>query len=299
MSDINTDFPVPAFLHTLLLEQYGEADCARIEAGYQAKRAASFRVNPLRATNKEAEETLSALGLSFSRVPWGESAYLLFGAGERELRRTPLYERGGVYFQSLSSMLPPLFLGAKKGEDVLDMTAAPGGKTTEIAALTENGAHITACEKDAVRFARLRYNVERQGARVNLLQTDALRLDDFLRFDKILLDAPCSGSGTFSADGGGAISPKLVENSAILQKKLLKKAAKLLKKGGELVYSTCSVLRKENEEALFALAGTGLMPVPLEPFGGLPLLPSAEGTVCVCPDALYEGFFVAKFKKIS
>ncbi len=295
MSDIIDKNPaVPPFLRDLLVAQYGE-DYARIEAGYRAERAVTLRVNPLKAEREEAERTFAELGLAFSRVPWYEDAYILRSEGG--LRRTALYERGGIYFQSLSSMLPPLILGARKGEEVLDMTAAPGGKTTEIAALTGNGAYLTACEKDGIRFQRLRFNAERQGARVNLLETDALRLNDFLRFDKILLDAPCSGSGTLSA-GEGVISLKLIKNCALLQKKLLKKAATLLKKGGELVYSTCSLLREENGGAIAALAGTGLEPLPLEPFPELPLLPSLAGTLAVCPDENYEGFFIAKFKKI-
>ena len=90
---------------------------------------------------------------------------------------------------------------------------------------------------------------------------------------------------------------QLVENSAVLQKKLLSKALRLLKKGGTLVYSTCSVLPQENEEVVAQAEREGGELVPVQAFPALPLLPSAAGTVCVCPTPRYEGFFLAKIVK--
>ena len=90
-------------------------------------------------------------------------------------------------------MLPPIVLNPKENYDILDMAAAPGGKTTQIAALTQNNAHITACEMNQIRLERLKYNVEKQGASsVYVMKQDARRIDDFFSFDQILLDAPCS-----------------------------------------------------------------------------------------------------------
>ena len=129
------------------------------------------------------------------------------------------------------------------------------------------------------------------------MQTDALKLDEFLRFDKILLDAPCSGSGTLLPDAPVKISPKLIENCARMQKRLLQKGLKLLKKGGILLYSTCSVLKEENEEAVEYALSLGAKLVPVSPFGGIPLLPGRAGTVTVCPDEKFEGFFLAMLQK--
>ena len=90
-------------------------------------------------------------------------------------------------------MLPPIILNPKEGYDILDMAAAPGGKTTQLAVLTQNKAHITACEMNTIRLERLKYNIEKQGATsVYTMQTDSRRIDDFFSFDQILLDAPCS-----------------------------------------------------------------------------------------------------------
>ena len=200
-------------------------------------------------------------------------------------------------------MIPPIVLAPKEKEGILDMAAAPGGKTTQIAALTNNQAQITACEKNKIRAERLKYNIDKQGVtRTHIMITDASKLDDFFSFDRILLDAPCSGSGTISTvNPQGKFSKELVYNSAKLQEKMLDKALKLLKPGCEMVYSTCSILSKENEEVVehaIKKARAKIVPIDAETFKGMPLLPSKlEGTLCICPNELYEGFFVAKIKK--
>ena len=133
---------------------------------------------------------------------------------------------------------------------------------------------------------------------------DARKLDDFFSFDRILLDAPCSGSGTVEVRDGVCrtkISKELVERSARTQEELLKKALKLLKSGHEMVYSTCSILKEENEVLLKrVLKSTGgeLVPIGEEWTKELPLLPNAmPGTLLVGPNELFEGFFVAKIRK--
>ena len=214
----------------------------------------------------------------------------------------PMFEDGEIYMQSLSSMIPPLVLGAQAGENVLDMAAAPGGKTTQIAALTGGGALITACERNKMRAERLEYNVKKQGAsRVTVMNMDARQLDDFFAFDRVLLDAPCSGSGTVTEGSRGQFSREYLDRTVKMQKTLLDKAIRLLKPGHELVYSTCSVLREENEEVVAAAlkkGGVQLVPIDTAMFDGVPLLPTdMPGVMCVCPDEWYEGFFVAKMKK--
>ena len=132
-----------------------------------------------------------------SAVTPEDAAFLLEGADERAVQALPLYERGEIYLQSLSSMLPPLALAPQEGADILDMAAAPGGKTAQMAAMTGNRANITACEINQIRAEKLKYNLEKQGAtRVNIMVRDARKLEDFFRFDQILLDAPCSGRST-------------------------------------------------------------------------------------------------------
>ena len=133
------------------------------------------------------------------------------------------------------------------------------------------------------------------------MREDAKRLDDFFSFDKILLDAPCSGSGTlnlFNQKDINSFSQELVKNSAKLQYELLKKALKILKPNHEMIYSTCSILPIENEDNVNKILkqyNCKIIPIQMD---NLPLLPSKiEGTILVCPNEYYEGFFIAKIKK--
>ena len=175
----------------------------------------------------------------------------------------------------------------------------------ELAALSGGGAFITACEKNHVRAERLRYNLARQGAaRVTVMECDARKLDEFFRFDKILLDAPCSGSGTVQAGPGArkcGFSDELLARSVKTQQALLRRALDVLAPGGVLVYATCSILSDENEgvlERVLPNSGAELEPLPEGLLEGVPLLPCRlpEAAV-VCPTDLFEGFFVALVKK--
>ena len=164
---------------------------------------------------------------------------------------------------------------------------------------------VTACEPDRIRCDRLKSNLKRLGCeRVSVMNADARKLDDFLKFDRILLDAPCSGSGSLHVSGEALSAPfseKLVVNSARLQAQLLRKACRLLKRGGTLVYSTCSVLRQENEDQLKAILkseGMRLKPVPESLLGHVPALPCLmPGTLTICPTERFEGFFVSILEK--
>ncbi len=138
-----------------------------------------------------------------------------------------IYKNGELYLQSLSSMLPPIILEPKERTDILDMAAAPGGKTTQIAALTNNRAHITACEKNKIRAERLKYNIDKQGATcVFIMEKDSRYIDNFFSFDQILLDAPCSGSGTLDFKDQNIekyFTKQLIERSAVTQKNYYEK----------------------------------------------------------------------------
>lgn len=322
------------FLYEMLKEQYGKELTETIIQGLFTKRKTTIRVNTIKSNMEKVKNELEKANIKYKSVDWSNYALIIenvnnianadkyesmsiFNKNSNEntnlietvLQNMDIYKSGEIYLQSLSSMLPPIILEPKESTDILDMTAAPGGKTTEIAALTNNKSHITACEKNKIRADRLKYNVQKQGATcVFVMQKDARFIDDFFSFDQILLDAPCSGSGTLdlnNSDTEKYFSRELIERSAKTQKLLLQKAIKLLKPGHTMVYSTCSILKKENEEALESCLNNPKFngKIEIEPinFNGideLPLLPtSIKGTLCVCPTDLYEGFFVAKIKK--
>ncbi|MCI9177132.1 MAG: RsmB/NOP family class I SAM-dependent RNA methyltransferase [Clostridia bacterium] len=293
---------IPNFLVEKLKKQYGEEETKKIIEGYSKKRPVTLRVNLLKVTTKQIEEQLKKEEIVYQKVSWSSEAYILENVTEKKIRTLNIYENGEIYLQSLSSMLPAIVLNPKPEENILDMAAAPGGKTTQLAALSQNKSLITACEKNKIRAERLKYNVEKQGAnKVNVLIEDARNLSNYFSFDKILLDSPCSGSGTINLENQKFFTQELVTRSIKTQKQLLQKAISILKPGSQMVYSTCSILQEENEEQLKELISkkkVEIIPIDKKLFEGVPMLPTKiEGTLCVCPTNLYEGFFVAILRK--
>lgn len=298
---------LPKFLIDELTKQYGEEICKKILNGYLETRIVSLRVNTLKTTTEKVEKELSENNIEFEKIFWNSTSLAIKNATEQELKKLAIYENGEIYLQSLSSMLPPIIMEPKENTDILDMTAAPGGKTTQIADITNNKANITACEMNNIRIEKLKYNIIKQGATsVTILQEDSRTLSDYFAFDQILLDAPCSGSGTIRLNDKKTyknFSEKLVGKSTKSQFTLLKKALKILKPGHEMIYSTCSILSKENEDIINkALKGENAEIVPIEfnKVEGIPTLPTKiKGTICICPNKYYDGFFIAKIKKIK
>ena len=296
---------LPQFLIEELNKQYGEEMTNKIIDGYTKNRVVSLRVNTLKSNLEKVCEELTKNSIEFEKVSWSDVALITENATEEDLQKLSIYENGEIYLQSLSSMLPPVIMQPKENTDILDMTAAPGGKTTQIEALTNNNANITACEMNNIRIEKLKYNIEKQGAKsVAIMQADSRNLSDYFAFDQILLDAPCSGSGTIDLNNERTyknFTEQLVEKSTKSQLTLLKKALKILKPGHEMIYSTCSILARENEDILNkAIKGINaeIISIELEGVGDIPLLPTKiEGTLCVCPNKYYEGFFVAKIRK--
>ena len=291
---------IPQFLKEMLVNQYGQETTKKIIKGY-VKKVVTIRVNTIKTDKQEIIDKLKNAQIEFDEIKYNNNALIIRNKNEEDLRKLDMYENGEIYMQSLSSMLPPIVLEPKEKENILDMTAAPGGKTTQMSAMTDNKSYITACEKNKIRAERLKYNLQKQGAKmVNVMQEDARKLSDYFSFDKILLDAPCSGSGTENVLNA-KFTEELIERSVKTQEELLKKALKILKPGGEMVYSTCSILKQENEELLKKfLKKSKIEIMPINLTDEIPMLPTTlEGTVCVCPTEIYEGFFVAKIKKLS
>lgn len=296
---------LPEFLINKLINQYGEENYKKILKGYEEKTVVTLRVNTLKTTVDKVCEELTINHIEFEKVSWSDKALVIPNNAEQALQKLSIYENGEIYLQSLSSMLPPIIMNPKESTDILDMTAAPGGKTTQIAVLTNNNANITACEMNNIRIEKLKYNIEKQGATsVSILQQDSRNLSDYFKFDQILLDAPCSGSGTIDLNNERTyknFTEKLVEKSTKSQITLLRKALKILKPGHEMIYSTCSILQEENEDVLDKLLKTfnaEILPIEIKGIENIPILPTKiKGTLCVCPNKYYEGFFVAKIKK--
>lgn len=296
-------FELPEFFIKKLEVQYGKEKLDKIIKGFSVDRKVTFRANTLKTTSEKVEEVLKENSIEFEKVSWSKDAFILKNEKERKIENLDIYKNGEIYLQSLSSMLPPIILKPEEGKDILDMAAAPGGKTTQIAALTNNKAHITACEMNNIRIEKLKFNIEKQGATsVYVMQKDSRKIDDFFSFDQILLDAPCSGSGTINLKYKVNMSEDFVEKISKTQYDLLNKSINILKKGSEMVYSTCSILYEENErnlERILNKRNIEIVPIKIEGMENMPVLESKiKGTLTIAPNELYEGFFVAKIKKL-
>ena len=246
---------IPNFLYELLIKQYGEKLTNSIIEGYSTKRPLTIRINKIKTDCDKIKDILNANNIKYKEVSFYKDALIIENYNKKDFENLDIYENGEIYFQSLSSMLPPIIL--------------------------------------------------KQGANANILVEDARKLNDYFIFDKILLDAPCSGSGTINLDDKNFnkfFTQDLVNRSVKVQQELLKKALKIVRAGSEIVYSTCSILKKENEDNLQKLINDKkieIIPINQDILDNLPLLPvSIKGTMCVCPNELYEGFFVAKIRKI-
>lgn len=279
--------------------------------GFLEKRYTTLRVNTLKTNIQEVMRYFKEINIKFERVLWYKDALVIKNATEKDLQKLELYKEGKIYLQSLPSMVPPLVLDPKPGEKVLDLTAAPGGKTTEIASFMENKGYILANELDKLRCERLKYNVELQGAsivNVNCGRGEKIGSEHEGEFDRVLLDAPCSGEGRFTmynVQSYKTWSAKTVQELSKLQKKLLKSAYTALKTGGTLVYSTCTLNKEENEKVLdWAIKELGLklVNIDLEIKDAIPAFndemdKSINKAIRILPSKNMEGFFVAKFIK--
>ena len=274
---------ITEFFKEKLIKQYGIDLAKKIMEGYSGKRPVTLRINTIKANTEEIKKYLTEKNIEYQEVEWNKEALILPSASEENIQKLPIYEEGKIYLQSLSSMIPAMLLKPNKNENILDMAAAPGGKTTQMYAMTDGEAMITACEMNKIRVERLRYNLQKQGAtRVNVLNQDARRLDDYFSFDKILLDAPCSGSGTENVLKQN-FTEELIKKSIKTQEALLKKAIKILKKNGEMVYSTCSILKDENEEIVKKILKNGNAEiVEVETSQDVPILPVSISRNNVC-----------------
>ena len=304
---------LPEDFLNLLYGMYSPGTVDKILVGMTDERFLTLRVNTLKYDIYSLMNYFRDKNVKFDRVPWFLDALIIKNARERDIQKLDIYEKGFVYFQSLSSMVPPLVLRPVAGEKVLDLTAAPGSKTTEMACLMENSGFILANELDKIRCERLKFNVVTQGASiVEVINRRGEKLGDEYaeQFDKVLLDAPCSGEGRFVASSVATYrgwSLKRVNELVKLQKKLFESGFKVLKSGGSMVYSTCTLNRFENEEIVdWALKNfdVRLVDVGIDVKDAIcgdckGIDSSVDKAIKLLPSRWMEGFFVAKFVKLG
>jgi len=278
----------------------------------------AIRCNTLKIKPQELRKRLEERGWKIFQ-PWKNYPEAMIVESELEpgeLGKTPEHLLGYYYVQELSSMLPILALNPQEGELILDLCAAPGSKTTQASTMTNNTGTIIANDRDIGRMIVLVSNFERCGC-TNIIVTrnDAVQLCQKLakvgmKFDKILLDLPCSGEGTLRSSPKTLLmwNIKMIHKLSRLQKKIASSAVQLLKENGEIVYSTCTHAPEENESVVSFLVERFNMQVEkislpvkcrqgISEWEGEKFQEGIEHSCRVYPqDNNTEGFFVAKLK---
>jgi tRNA (cytosine49-C5)-methyltransferase len=273
----------------------------------------SIRINTLKGSVKEVTESIKKKGWELKQVPWCKEGFWIQHAERKDVGNLLEHHLGKIYVQEAASMIPPLILKPKPGDLVLDMAAAPGSKTTQMGSMMKNEGLIIANDYKGSRLSSLGLNVQRSGLTNTMLTLmDGRRFQDF-EFDKILLDAPCSGTGTIrkSLKTIKIWNENMIKKISRQQIQLAETAFKNLKEGGEMVYSTCSLEPEENEGVVSHLLNTfedcEIVPVklvglkvgkPVMEFNGVKFNSEVKHVLRIWPqDNDTEGFFVAKLKK--
>ena len=289
---------------------------------FDTPKQVTFRVNTLKSTPQELEIELTKANIPFEAVGWKttflEGVYRISPEHKLALTQTDAFYSGRLYIQNLSSMIAPILLAPKPEETVLDLAAAPGGKTLMLAGMMENTGWLSAVELSRERFFRMCDNLKSQGVtNAHTYMTDGRSVGKKCpeMFDRILLDAPCSSEARFKTHEPKSMSfwsMHKVKETSKLQRRLLLSAFDALKVGGKLLYSTCSFSPEENESSLQHLLerqGEHLKTLPLTlPFDNIqkPLKQwgkevydeRIQNGVRILPTDTIDGFFICLLEKI-
>ncbi len=280
-------------------------------------RPLSVRINTLKAQITKVRDSLSKKNISFKLVEGLEFALILENISKEELNELDLIKEGLLYQQSLSSMLVAKLLDPQPQERCLDLCAAPGSKTSLMSSLMNNDGEIIALDSVKERFYKLKSVLNILGVKnVQVKLTDGRKFKSDGLFDKILVDAPCSSEGRFHLSQPKTFSywsERKIKEMAHKQKGLLLNAARYLKKGGRIIYATCTFAPEENEgvlhwflkknqghficEPIKTMAGLRTYPTVLE-WKEKVYNPQIANAIRILPDDHFDAFFIAQLKKI-
>ncbi|PVH16239.1 uncharacterized protein CXQ87_004110 [Candidozyma duobushaemuli] len=319
LKDICEYFGYSEFLAEKLFDLFSPAEAMEFFEANEVARPVTIRTNTLKARRRDLAQTLVNRGVNLQPIgKWTKVGLQIFDS-QVPIGATPEYLAGQYILQAASSFLPVMALDPQENERVLDMAAAPGGKTTYISALMKNTGCVFANDANKARTKSLVANIQRLGCRNTIVcNYDAREFPKVIGgFDRILLDAPCSGTGVIAKDESVKVNRNEKDFIQIphLQKQLLLSAIDSVdahsKTGGVIVYSTCSVAVDENEAVVdyalrkrpnVKLVETGLQigKEGFTSFRGKHFNNSLSMTRRYYPHTYnVDGFFVAKFKKIA
>jgi tRNA (cytosine49-C5)-methyltransferase len=282
------------------------------------ERRQGLRLNPLIASPDETLMQLASIGWRGRPYAWAPNCYSI-DDGAIAVRDSAVVASGAAFMQNAASWLPVLALHPQPGERVLDVCAAPGGKSSHIAAITDNQAQLWVNDNSRGRLAKMQANFKRLGVMpqdVTLFDaTQLARKLDGEQFEKILLDAPCSGEGLMrlGRDKDFATwSVAHIKRLQQLQKRIITQSWQLLAPGGTLVYSTCTMAPEENEAVVDYMLRTQpdarIVPfkldvpnsvMPLREWNGRPFNPAMNDCLRLAPSPEIEAFFVCKLRKAA
>ncbi len=313
------DLPaLPSLFTDRLTALLGSELSAKVQETFTTGHPTTFRVNTIKANPTKVAADLAVAGFEIKPSTFYSAAFSLVNKSLGELSEQPAYKNGEIYVQNFSSMLPPLILDPHPGDKVADLAAAPGSKTTQLAALMQNKGLILANDASTIRLYKLKANLDQQG--VTCVQTSRGIAELMWRkhqsqFDHCLVDVPCSMEGRIRLDRPKTFekwSVKSIKQLAKRQRQMLRSAVSMTKPGGTIVYSTCTLAPEENEAVVdWVLQKTegAVVVEPLELSGvsftagitewdGMKFDPQIAKTARVLPDGMFEGFYVALLRRV-
>jgi len=294
---------------TVFIERINKIN-PKILEGLKEKKEFSFRINRHKA-GLEAVNELRKEGYNLKAVQWSEWVYTLPIEDRKKITKSKTYTANKIYIQNLSSIIAAFALDIDKNDWVLDLAAAPGGKSL---IFSEKAAKVSAVEPDKNRFFRMKRNFKEHGAKnIQTYNKDGRFVYKATgeMFDKVFLDAPCSSEAHIDFNEGITWwNLKRVRRFAKLQKELIISAFECLKPGGEMIFATCTFAPEENEESVDFLlnrydnAKVVEVNLPIDnvqkgitQWEDKKYHPDVAKTVRILPKGAYSGFYFAKIKK--
>nr|CAG4646299.1 EOG090X07AW [Macrothrix elegans] len=312
--DLCSYYTYNEFLMELLMETFPISELIEFLEANETPRPITIRTNTLKTRRRDLATALINRGVNLDPIgKWSKVGLVIYNS-QVPIGATPEYLAGHYMLQGASSFLPVMALAPQEGDKVLDMAAAPGGKTTHIAALLKNTGMVVANDANPERAKAIVGNLHRLGVTNSVvISYDGRVLPQLTKgYDRVLLDAPCSGTGVISKDPSAKTSKdkKDIQRCSLLQKELIVAAIDSVKVGGYVVYSTCSILPFENEWIIdYALkkrhvkiveTGLDFGREGIPRFQQLVFHPTVKLSRRFYPHTHnMDGFFVAKLKKIS
>ncbi|MHA1115918.1 MAG: RsmB/NOP family class I SAM-dependent RNA methyltransferase [Candidatus Heimdallarchaeaceae archaeon] len=304
ISLLSLKYYTPTWIIRKLFSQWGENFSLDFLNSIQTVLPTYIRVNTLKSEMKEIEQVLTSFDIEYE-VDKDILNLIQIKKSPVALPRLDIFKNGKIVIQQKSSALVSLIVKPKPHDLILDVCAAPGQKTSHLAALNNSGNNIFACELNERRVYILKKRMDLLGVNgIEIINTDSRMISSLFnnKFNKILLDPPCTGSGTYSTrpETKFRLEKRDLKFYTAIQKKLLDESARILKDGGEITYSTCSIFKDENVYVIeeFLSKNTNFSIEKMEPMIGI-RIESLENKAQMLTPSLHntEGFFIVKLRK--